>query len=121
MFPAFSRSARIAATAAGRRLVVGSALVQEPIRSLFGSAAVRKVGAAVAVGRRAGAGSSACMWTPAQKVDWARGLKTTAVPAHGAYEMHDAKSPEEVVNIVYVTREGERREIAGKVRQLSPL
>jgi hypothetical protein len=35
--------------------------------------------------------------------------------------MHDAKSPEEVVNIVYVTREGERREIAGKVRQLSPL
>ncbi|OWF37677.1 adrenodoxin-like protein, mitochondrial [Mizuhopecten yessoensis] len=41
--------------------------------------------------------------------------KTTGPLYHGDYEMQDPKSEDEVVNIVYITRSGERIPIRGKV------
>ncbi|XP_033738522.1 adrenodoxin-like protein 1, mitochondrial [Pecten maximus] len=41
--------------------------------------------------------------------------KTTGPLYHGDYEMQDPKSDDEVVNIVYITRSGERIPIRGKV------
>lgn len=53
----------------------------------------------------------------------ARGFRTTAAasfqptcPArHGDYEWEDPKSPEDIVRFTIVTREGVRRDVAGKV------
>ena len=43
-------------------------------------------------------------------------LHTSAVQQHGgAYEMENAKSEDDVVNITYVLRDGERVQVRGKV------
>lgn len=44
-----------------------------------------------------------------------RALHATQSLFHGDYEWQDPKSPEEVVNFFVVTRDGVRREVAGKV------
>eukprot|EP00037_Helgoeca_nana_P030159 m.370190 g.370190 ORF g.370190 m.370190 type:complete len:194 (+) comp28126_c0_seq30:49-630(+) len=44
-----------------------------------------------------------------------RTIQTSAVCAHGAFEMQDPKSEEDVVDITYVDREGTRHAIRGKV------
>mmetsp|Transcript_23031 Transcript_23031/g.50404 ORF Transcript_23031/g.50404 Transcript_23031/m.50404 type:complete len:207 (+) Transcript_23031:176-796(+) len=44
-----------------------------------------------------------------------RSLRSTAPSQHGEYEMQDAKSPDEVVRVVFIARDGSRHEINGKV------
>ncbi|KAH8302234.1 hypothetical protein KR044_004262 [Drosophila immigrans] len=42
-------------------------------------------------------------------------LHTTSLLSHGEYEWQDPKSPDEVVNITYVDKDGKRTTVQGKV------
>ncbi|KAH8398823.1 hypothetical protein KR222_007971 [Zaprionus bogoriensis] len=42
-------------------------------------------------------------------------LHTTSLLRHGEYEWQDAKSPDEIVNITYVDKDGKRIKVQGKV------
>merc|ERR1719272_777932 len=44
-----------------------------------------------------------------------RELHASPATAHGSYEAHGPKSPEDVVNIVYIDRDGTRIPVAGKI------
>ncbi|XP_064385853.1 adrenodoxin-like protein 1, mitochondrial [Halichondria panicea] len=44
-----------------------------------------------------------------------RRIHTSSSVGHGEYEWEDPKSPEDIVNITYVDRDGQRLEIQGKV------
>lgn len=44
-----------------------------------------------------------------------RSLQTSAISLHGEYEYEDPKSEEDVVNITYITKDGNRVKVRGKV------
>ncbi|EDV97645.1 adrenodoxin-like protein 1, mitochondrial [Drosophila grimshawi] len=44
-----------------------------------------------------------------------KGLHTTKLLQHGEYEWKDPKSPDEIVNITYVDKDGKRIKVQGKV------
>lgn len=44
-----------------------------------------------------------------------RDLHASSAIAHGSYEAHGPKRPEDVVNIVYIDRDGTRIPVAGKI------
>eukprot|EP00039_Didymoeca_costata_P004199 m.71922 g.71922 ORF g.71922 m.71922 type:complete len:175 (-) comp12289_c0_seq3:83-607(-) len=48
-------------------------------------------------------------------VNGVRALHNSPCLRHGGYEMKDPKSPDEIVNITYVARDGTEHKIAGKI------
>ncbi|EDV22350.1 uncharacterized protein TRIADDRAFT_58858 [Trichoplax adhaerens] len=47
-----------------------------------------------------------------QKGRW---INTNAPLLHGEYEMQDPTSPDEIVNVTFITRDGEKKPIQGKI------
>ncbi|KAJ3664987.1 hypothetical protein Zmor_000513 [Zophobas morio] len=51
----------------------------------------------------------------AARKNYIRSIHSTCKLRHGEYEMQDPKSPDEVVNITYITKDGKKVPIKGKV------
>ena len=66
-------------------------------------------------GGAAAAAAAAAAAVSTHPVTARRGLRTAATTHHGNFENQDPASPADVVNIVYIDRQGVRIPIAGKV------